>query len=74
MASVLNQPYFHDEQAAFAALEAITSKQQTRIERQAGRLGRQRALIQELRTDLARHQERAGLRGFVRRLRRRLAR
>jgi len=57
-----------------AALEATTRKQQTRIERQAGRLDRQRALIDELRADLARHQERAGLRGFVRRVRRRLGR
>lgn len=57
-----------------AALEAAMRKQQTRIERQAGRLDRQRGLIQELRADLARHQERAGLRGFVRRLRRRLGR
>ena len=56
------------------ALEATTRKQQTRIERQAGRLDRQRALIDELRADLARHEERAGLRGFVRRVRRRLRR
>ncbi|MER7558215.1 polysaccharide pyruvyl transferase family protein [Nocardioides sp. NPDC126508] len=59
----------HDER--IAALEATTRKQQTRIKRQARRLDRQRALIKELRADLARHQERAGLRGFVRRLRRR---
>lgn len=57
-----------------AALESTTRKQQTRIEGQTGRLDRQRALIDELRADLARHQERAGLRGFVRRVRRRLRR
>nr|WP_246322099.1 polysaccharide pyruvyl transferase family protein [Nocardioides panzhihuensis] len=57
-----------------AALESTTRKQQARIERQASRLDRQRALIQDLRTDLARHQEQAGLRSFLRQLRRRLRR
>ncbi|GGR47032.1 hypothetical protein J2S40_003768 [Nocardioides luteus] len=57
-----------------AALEATTQKQQARLERQAGRLNRQRALIRDLRDDLAGQQEAAGLRGLVRRVRRRLHR